>query len=205
MKKKEILVLEDLLGSNKKIASDIREKLSQKGILTINLMSSPGAGKTTLVKMLAGIIHPSAGSARVLGYEPCRRDNRYRRQIALIMGQKAQLWWDLPAADCFLLLKEIYQLADGVFQERLAGLSEVLGVEEQVNIQIRRLSLGERIASELGRKSLEQVYVKGGNGYVVLTSIGKEAVLTALARSSAKLGLVFLEMRRATEDLEKLF
>jgi hypothetical protein len=66
------------------------------------------------------------------------------------------------------------------------------------------LSLGERIASELGRGLLDQVYVKGGTGYVVLAAVGEEAVLTVLARQGAKLGLVFLEMRRAAEDLEKL-
>ena len=66
------------------------------------------------------------------------------------------------------------------------------------------LSLGERIATELGRGSLEQVYIKGEKGYVVLMSVGDEAVLTALAREQAKLGLIFLDMRRATEDLEKL-
>jgi predicted regulator of Ras-like GTPase activity (Roadblock/LC7/MglB family) len=66
------------------------------------------------------------------------------------------------------------------------------------------LSLGERIASELGRGSLEQVYIKGKNGFVVLMSVGEEAVLTALAREQAKLGLIFLDMRRAVEDLEKM-
>jgi predicted regulator of Ras-like GTPase activity (Roadblock/LC7/MglB family) len=66
------------------------------------------------------------------------------------------------------------------------------------------LSLGERIASELGRGMLDQVYIRGDNGYVILTAVGEEAVLTALARKEAKLGLVFLDMRRAAEDLEKL-
>lgn len=66
------------------------------------------------------------------------------------------------------------------------------------------LSLGERIASELGRGSLEQVYIRGDSGFIVLTSVGEEAVITALARQEAKLGLVFLEMRRASEDLAKL-
>ena len=66
------------------------------------------------------------------------------------------------------------------------------------------LSLGERISSELGRGLLEQVYIRGDNGFVILSSIGEEAVLTALARKEAKLGLVFLDMRRATEDLERL-
>jgi ABC-2 type transport system ATP-binding protein len=101
------------------------------------------------VKMLAGIIHPTSGDARVLGFRPWERDNRFRRQIALIMGQKAQLWWDLPAADCFILLKEIYQIPDDRFAESLDYLSDVLDIRDQMNVQIRRLSLGERMKMEL--------------------------------------------------------
>jgi ABC-2 type transport system ATP-binding protein len=99
--------------------------------------------------MLAGIIHPSSGEASVLGYTPWERDNDFRRQIALIMGQKAQLWWDLPAADGFLLLKEIYRIPEKSYRENLAYLAAVLDVEKELHIQIRRLSLGERMKMEL--------------------------------------------------------
>ena len=115
----------------------------------VGLIGANGAGKTTLVKMLTGIIHPSGGEARVLGFDPWQRDNRFRRQIALIMGQKAQLWWDLPAGDCFLLLKEIYQISDEDYKTRLAELTEMLDVADQIDVQIRRLSLGERMKMEL--------------------------------------------------------
>ncbi len=115
----------------------------------VGVVGANGAGKTTLVKMLAGIIHPTAGDARVLGYRPWERNNHFRRQISLVMGQKAQLWWDLPAADCFLLLKEIYQIPDGIYRDNLAYLTELLQVAGELNIQIRRLSLGERMKMEL--------------------------------------------------------
>jgi ABC-2 type transport system ATP-binding protein len=115
----------------------------------IGLVGANGAGKTTLVKMLAGIIHPTSGDARVLGFRPWERDNRFRREIALIMGQKAQLWWDLPAADCFLLLKEIYQIPDARYRAALGHLTAMLGVGDELHVQIRRLSLGERMKMEL--------------------------------------------------------
>lgn len=115
----------------------------------VGLVGANGAGKTTLVKILSGIIHPSSGSAQVLGHNPWDRSNEFRRQIALIMGQKAQLWWDLPAEDCFLLLREIYQIPKKQYRDNLDFLSDTLNVREQLNIQIRRLSLGERMKMEL--------------------------------------------------------
>ncbi|MGH7163474.1 MAG: ABC transporter ATP-binding protein [Planctomycetota bacterium] len=115
----------------------------------VGLVGANGAGKTTLVKMLAGIIHPSGGDAQVLGFRPWERDNRFRRGIALIMGQKAQLWWDLPAADCFLLLKEIYRIPDAEYRASLDHLTSVLDAGRELHIQIRRLSLGERMKMEL--------------------------------------------------------
>jgi len=132
------------------------EKAAVKGVSfrvgegeIVGLVGANGAGKTTLVKMLAGIIHPTSGSASVLGYTPWERDNRLRRQIALIMGQKAQLWWDLPAEDCFLLLKEIYRIPENEYRETLDYLAGVLDIRAELRIQIRKLSLGERMKMEL--------------------------------------------------------
>lgn len=115
----------------------------------VGLVGANGAGKTTLVKLLAGVVHPTSGVARVMGHTPWERNNQFRRQIALIMGQKAQLWWDLPAADCFLLLREIYRLPENEYRETLGHLTSALQVEKQLNTQIRRLSLGERMKMEL--------------------------------------------------------
>jgi len=115
----------------------------------VGLIGANGAGKTTLLKMLSGIIHPTSGEARVLGSIPWKRENSFRTQIALIMGQKAQLWWDLPAADCFLLLREIYRIPEDRYRKNLGRLISMLNIGNEMNVQIRRLSLGERMKMEL--------------------------------------------------------
>jgi len=108
-----------------------------------------GAGKTTTLKMLSGLIYPTSGEARVLGFVPWLRADAFRRQFALVMGQKNQLWWDLPAADSFQLLREIYEIPPAQFRETLAELTELLGVEKLTRQAVRELSLGERMKMEL--------------------------------------------------------
>src|SRR5450432_1376446 len=89
-----------------------------------------GAGKTTTLKMLSGLIYPTGGRAEVLGFTPWERADPFRRQFALVMGQKNQLWWDLPASDSFQLHQEIYSLPAAEFNATLAELTELLGVEK---------------------------------------------------------------------------
>lgn len=115
----------------------------------IGLLGANGAGKTTLIKMLAGIMHPTAGTAEVSGYVPWHRKNAFKQQIAIVLGQKSQLWPDLPAADSLLLLREIYGISWDAYQKRLDFFLDTLDLRKLLKTQIRRLSLGERMKFEL--------------------------------------------------------
>jgi ABC-2 type transport system ATP-binding protein len=108
-----------------------------------------GAGKTTTLKMLSGLIYPTSGDARVLGFTPWEREDAFRRRFALVMGQKNQLWWDLPAADSFRLHQEIYSLPLAEFERTLGELTEMFEVKELTRQPVRELSLGERMKMEL--------------------------------------------------------
>lgn len=115
----------------------------------VGFIGSNGAGKTTTLKCLSGLLYPSRGEVSVLGYTPFDRKHDFLKKISLVMGQKNQLWWDLPAVDTFLLNKEIYEIPDRVYQETLNELVELLDVSDVLKTQVRKLSLGQRMKMEL--------------------------------------------------------
>ena len=115
----------------------------------VGFLGPNGAGKTTTLKMLSGLIYPTSGTARVAGFDPTRRENAYRRIFALVLGQKNQLWWDLPAIESFNLLRAIYGLPADQFKASLDELVTLLGVGSKLNVMVRELSLGERMKMEL--------------------------------------------------------
>ncbi len=115
----------------------------------IGLIGPNGAGKTTLVKMLTGIIAPSSGEICVVGYYPNKLENSFKQNYAVVMGQKSQLFFELSAADTFLLFKELYHIPDQEYQENLDYFIELFGVTDLLNVQVRTLSLGERMKLEL--------------------------------------------------------
>ncbi len=115
----------------------------------VGFLGPNGAGKTTAIKILTGIMHPTSGSAKVLGFEPWRKNHEMLRKISLVMGNKQQLWWDLPAMESFRVLKEIYEVSDADYKARLDRLVDSLQLGSVVDQQVRRMSLGERMKCEL--------------------------------------------------------
>ncbi|MBM3966575.1 MAG: ATP-binding cassette domain-containing protein [Planctomycetes bacterium] len=115
----------------------------------IAFLGPNGAGKTTTLKLLSGVIYPTSGTATVMGFVPWKRDLEYRRRFALVMGQKNQLWWDLPAQESFRLHQQIYCISLTDYQRTLDELTSLLDVRNLLGRPVRELSLGERMKMEL--------------------------------------------------------
>lgn len=121
---------------------------AEKGEI-LALVGPNGAGKTTLIKLLVGLIEPSTGNIDVLGFNPYKKSNKYLSQIGLVMGQKSQLTWELPAIDTLHLIKAIYRIDSKDFTERLNYFLNLLNLKDKVAVPVRKLSLGERMKFEL--------------------------------------------------------
>ena len=115
----------------------------------VGFLGPNGAGKTTTIKMLSGILFPTDGTATVMGYVPWERKKEFKKRFSIVMGQKSQLWWDLPANESLYLNKYIYEIPDNEYNRTLEELSELLDVKNLLKVQVRRLSLGERMKMEL--------------------------------------------------------
>lgn len=148
---------EGLKGSIRSLwKREYEEKLAVDGISLsvkpgefLGLIGPNGAGKTTLIKMLTGIIAPTSGEIDVLGYYPNSLKNEFKKKYAVVMGQKSQLFFELTVNDTLRLFKEIYEISDEEYQKSKAYFVELLGVEELMDVQVRTLSLGERMKMEL--------------------------------------------------------
>jgi ABC-2 type transport system ATP-binding protein len=115
----------------------------------VGFIGPNGAGKTTTLKVLSGLLYPTSGFTQVLDFDPWDRKSEFLKQISLVMGQKNQLWWDLPAIETFELNRAIYEIPKRQYEETLKELVKLLQVEKILNIQVRRLSLGQRMRLEL--------------------------------------------------------
>jgi len=138
------------IWSRKKLIKEAVKSISfevQAGEI-VGFIGPNGAGKTTTLKMLSGILVPTAGKAVVNGFTPWERKKQFKMNFSIVMGQKTQLNWDLPALETFYLNKHIYEIKDSVFKKTLDELSEALEVGDLTKKQVRRLSLGERMKME---------------------------------------------------------
>lgn len=115
----------------------------------VSLLGANGSGKTTTLKMLSGILYPTSGNVKINGWIPWERNKQFKNQFAIVMGQKSQLWLDLPANESLNLNKCIYEIEENAYRRTVEELSELLDVKDILNIQVRRLSLGERMKLEL--------------------------------------------------------
>ncbi len=146
-----------LAGSLKDLFAPIQEdKIAVKDVSfvidegeLVGFIGPNGAGKTTTLKMLSGLLYPTGGSVRVMGSDPWKREYSFLKGISLVMGQKNQLWWDLPAIESFNLAKDIYGIKDSVYKKTLNNLVEMLDIGDVLNVQVRKLSLGQRMKAEL--------------------------------------------------------
>ncbi len=142
--------LRDLVQARVETVTAVREvSFTVEAGELVGFLGPNGAGKTTTLKMLAGLLHPTTGTARVLGYVPWERADAFRRQFALLLGQKNQLWWDLPARESLELNARIYGVPPDEWRRRVDELTGLLEVRDKLGVMVRELSLGERMKFEL--------------------------------------------------------
>jgi ABC-2 type transport system ATP-binding protein len=164
-----------------------------------------GAGKSTTVKMLTGILVPSAGHLRVAGLDPPRRRIELARRIGVVFGQRSQLWWDLPLADSFELLRHIYRVPEARHRENLARFEETLGLAEFLGTPVRQLSLGQRMRGELTAALLhdpEIVFLDEPT--IGLDVVAKAAVREFLGEVNRERGVTVLLTTHDLADIERL-
>ena len=171
----------------------------------VGFLGPNGAGKTTTLKMLAGLLYPTGGSARVLGYVPWERDDGYRRQFALLLGQKNQLWWDLPARESLELNAQIYGITTADRDRRVAEMSDLLGVRDKLNVSVRELSLGERTKMELIASLLHEPRVLFLDEPTIgLDVVSQKTVREFLREHNARLKTTILLTSHYMADIKEL-
>ena len=171
----------------------------------VGFLGPNGAGKTTTLKMLSGLLYPSGGSATVLGYTPWHREHAFLRKITLVMGQKTMLWWDIPAMETLLVHKEMYGLSDATFRRTVDELAEMLEVGHLLRVQVRKLSLGERMKMELLTALVHRPAVLFLDEPTIgLDVVSQQHVRDFLRELNRKQGTTILLTSHYMDDIEEL-
>lgn len=171
---------------------------------TVGLIGANGAGKTTLVKILTGIVPASTGTATLLGRNSFDLSNAEKSRLALVMGQKSQLWWDLPPIDSFQLLREIYSIERGVFDARVQAFTRMLDVEDRLKIQLRQLSLGQRMKMEIiGAFLHDPDVVFLDEPTIGLDLVSRETIRQFLVQLAEDRGVTYVLTSHDLEDIEE--
>ena len=148
----------------------------------VGYIGSNGAGKSTTIKMMTGILTPTKGTCKVNGVEPCKNRKKNAANIGVVFGQRTQLWWDLPLSESFTILKEIYDVSDEDYAERMKFLNRVLELDEFFSQPVRNLSLGQRMRADLGAALLHNPKVL----YLDEPTIGLDLVVKDNIRAAIK-------------------
>jgi len=171
----------------------------------VGFIGPNGAGKSTTLKMLSGILFPTSGRATVNGFVPWERKEAFKRSFALVTGQKSQLWMDLPAIESLRLNKYIYEIPDDTFNKTVGQLTEMFNVQDFLNVQVRRLSLGERMKMELIAALLHKPSVfLLDEPTIGLDILSQQAIRNYLKEYNKRTGATVLLTSHYTKDIEEL-
>jgi ABC-2 type transport system ATP-binding protein len=171
----------------------------------VGYIGANGAGKSTTIKMLTGILVPSSGSIRANGYVPYRDRQQYTRGIGVVFGQRTQLWWDIAVIESFRLLKRIYDVSDGDFEEQLEIFDAVLNLKPLLHTPVRKLSLGERMRCDLAAAFLHSPRIVFLDEPTIgLDVVAKENIRQFLKRINAELKVTVILTTHDLSDIEEL-
>lgn len=171
----------------------------------VGLLGRNGAGKTTTLKILSGLLRPTAGDARVLGHEPFRRGFDFLRQIALVLGNKTMLWWDVSTMANLELYQALYDMGDQEFRRSVDELADLLGLRDHLDIPVRKLSLGERMKCELMLALVHRPRILFLDEPTIgLDVVSKAAIRQFLARTCAEYGTTIILTSHDMDDVEQL-
>lgn len=187
----------------KTAVNDISFQIAEGEI--VGYIGSNGAGKSTTIKMMCGILHPTSGSVTIDGLEPYVKRKQVAQNIGVVFGQKTQLWWDIPLIESFKVLKEIYQIPNEEYEERMEFLERILSLKEFLNQPVRTLSLGQRMRADLAASLLHNPKVLFLDEPTIgLDVLVKEKIREAIKEMNQKYNTTVILTTHDMDDISNL-